>query len=190
VGPGQVPQLPGRQDTDDRGDRVDERLQEQRALRRVAARGEHEPASRPDMLDEGVREPGLAHPAVARHQHDLRAACHGSGPGLGEGGELGGAAGEVGWAFPLRRVAQDRQVQLLRRGRRVDAQLVGEGGAQGLVHGERLRLLPRGEQRGHQQPVRLLVETVGRDGRRGRVDGGARVAGAQRRGPEREPGRP
>ena len=188
--PGQRHDLGGGSGRQRRGERVDERLQEQRALGGVAARGEHEPAARPRVVDEGVGEPGLAHPAVARHQHDRCAARHGGGPGPGEGGELGGAAGQVRWPFALGGVTQDRQVQLPGRGRGVDAQLVGESRAQRVVGGERLRLLPRGEERGHEQPVGLLVEAVGRDGRRRRIDGGARIARAQRGRRKGEPAHP
>ena len=122
-------------------------------------------------------------PAVAADQARVSAATSADRPARAGPRSGTGQPGRRG-----RRLGQHREVHVAGLRGRVDAQLVGQRGAQPLVDGQRSGRLPRRLVRGHQQPVRGLVEPVRADRRGRELRGGDRVGGVQQRLPGRLPG--
>ena len=154
-----------------RAERVDQGLQEQRALGGVAARGRDPPAGGGGELRDLGGEPRLADPRLAGEQHEPGPPAGRGVPAPGQPGDLVGAAHAVARARrtgpgrgPVRAgalVPQEREVLLPRPWCGFDAQLVGELGPQPVVVLDGARGLA-GELVGpHDQAVGRLVEAVG-----------------------------
>ena len=134
----QHPHVLGRQLAQRLGEDVDERLEEERSFRRVAAADQHPAAGRHRDGGRLVGQPGLAHPGLAREQQHGGAPPARRLPGRTEQGQLGVPADDAGGAGPgghrrrgaLALLAEDRQVHPAGLRRRLDAELVAQRGSQ------------------------------------------------------------
>ena len=159
-----------------RAEGVDERLEEERALRRVAAAAEHAAAGGGGQVGHRVEEAGScrcrprprraptparrSRPAPPRRARPGRARARGRRAGSARPrSSLGASAGQV-------RLAQHRDVQVGGLAVRGRAELLAQPGGQVVVRRQRRARPAVGDQRAHQRPHGLLVERVG--GRRSR----------------------
>ena len=175
---------------DGRAEGVDERLEEERALRGVAAAAQDAAAGGGGQVGHRVQEAGLADAGLALDEHQRRRARRAEpGPGALGLGELGLAADEEG---PLDRgprrclgrevrLAQHRDVQVDALAVRGRAQLLAQPGGQVVVRRQGRARPAVGDEGAHQGPHGLLVERVGGHalggdpGRPGRLERGERL---------------
>ena len=173
-------------------ERVDDRLQEQRPLRLVATGGQHGAAGRAGDPPELVAQPGLADARLARDDDQPGLPVGGLVPGVAQAPQLVAASHQaerlrpaVRRAAPRRRpavlLAQHVQVQRLRLGCRVGAELGSEPITQLGVRHQCARRLTSASMSAHEGPAGGLVERIRRDRRLGSRPGQLVFTGGQRR---------
>jgi hypothetical protein len=173
--------------------RLDQRLQEQRALGLVAARLRDQAAGGAGEDGQLLRQAGLADAALPRHQDQPVVLPDRRRPGRAQRRQLGVAPDQRALRHPGdgadrrrqlgRLAAQDPQVQLPGGRSRVGAELIGEQLAQVLVGGQGRALLASAAVGEHGRPVALLVERLGDQGGARVPQGGGAVAKRQRGAP-------
>ena len=195
---GEVAQHGGRQAAHCARDRLDDRLQEQRLLGLVAPRAEHRPARRRRDPHQLLAQAGLADARLADHHDQLRVSVRRLVPGLAQPLQLLRPAdqperlgGTVERCGPHRRggivVAQQREVDRLRFGRRVGAEFSGKTLAQFGVRRERTPVLAGGAVCLHERTARRLVVGIRNGGRLGGRSRQAMVTRREGRVRERQP---
>ena len=152
------------------GQGIDERLQEQRALGRVAPRRQHHTTRFTGGCRGLGREAGLADPCVSDQQQHTRGASAGRCPRFGQPRYLGATPDQLrsrsrddrGDELDRGRAptAEHREVHLTRLRSWFDTEFVGQFRAESLVGPDGLGRLARGLVGGHQQAVGNFVEMV------------------------------
>ncbi len=184
-----LPQLLARGAGHDGGDRLHDRLEEQRPFRLVAAGPQHGPAVFGGLGGEELGQRGLPDPRLTDDHHELRLSAGRPVPRVTQGPELAFPADQHRCTRPAacdpgafaRRptasvgrsnvlLAQDRQMQVARLRGRIDAKLFAQPPLQRRISGQGFRLLTGGGRGRHVPAVGRFVERVGGHGR-GRVPG-------------------